>query len=487
MGRKDKNKVSVKFVGTSSDGQVTGSSVLISYYDKEDEKHQFLIEYGLSQGGNKLDEYKVNNRNIKGFKPKDLEFILCQHLHGDHALLIPKLYKKGAKCPFILPKNSKPFLKHMMLDGAFINERDAELLTKQTKKLCEPVYTEEDVWNSLDHIVEYDYHEKVQLNDEITIEFIPSGHIELACQLVLWIKKPNNSVVKICYTSDLGNPEVPKIFCNEFEPVQNCNLLIGEATYNNPLRSFSKKDRLKDIEKIETIVNETCIQNKGRCLLAVFSLQRCQDILYELYKIYGKNEDFKIPVYIDSPLAIKITKTYQNLYNETNEEKAKIFNEMLEWENIEFVKSPEKHMGLLSNHKPCIILCGSAFLTAGRSVSWSQTLLPGSNNHIVLCGFSGTQGSIGWQIQHSKNSSITIDGKKVRANCKVTGLKSFSSHMQYEQLMKYYSDINADKIAIHHSDKEDKLRFCKNLQDKIYEKNKTGKVICTTKDLEIKL
>lgn len=486
MGRKDKNKVSVKLVGESSTG-VTGSSTLITYYDKDEEKHQILLEHGLSQGGNVLDEYRINNRNIKEFKPKDLDFIIVSHLHFDHVGLIPKLYKKGAKCPLIFPKNSKPFYKHMALDGAFINERDAQTISKQTKKEYKPIYEEDDVWNTLDHIIEYIPNEKIKLNDEVELEYIPSGHIELACQIVLWIKKPNGNIVKIVYTGDLGNPDIVRDFGNKFEPINSCNLLIGESTYNNPLRSFTKKDREKDIEKIETIVRETCLEKKGRCLFGVFSLQRCQDILYELYKIFGKDEDLKIPIYIDSPLAIKITKTYQNLYNETDDKKAKIFNEMLDWNNIEFVKAPEKHIGLLNNHKSSIFLCGSAFFTAGRSVSTAQALLPGSNNHIVICGFCGNENSIGWRIQHSKNSSIVIDGKKVRANCKVTGLKSFSSHMQYEQLIKYYSDINADKIVIHHSGKEDKLRFCKNLQDEIYRKNRTGKVISSVKDMEIKL
>lgn len=484
---KNINKVSVKFVGASSTG-VTGSSVLISYYDKDESKHQFLIEHGLSQGGNVLEEYKINNQNIKDFKPKNLEFILTSHLHFDHVGLIPKLYKKGAKCPLIVPANSTPFIKHMALDGAFICERDVEVLNKQYKKASlKPIYGNEDVYEMLDHIQEIGSQRKVKLNNEVSIEYVPSGHIELAHQIVIWIKKPNNSTVKILYTGDLGNPKIEKVFCNKFTPVDNCNLLIGEATYNNPLRSFTKDTRLKDLEKIKTIVDETCINNKGRCLFAIFSLQRCQDMLYELYKIYGNDKDFKIPIYIDSPLAIKLTKDFQNMYNETDLEKAEIFNSMLDWENVNYIKAPENHIKLLKSNKPCIVLCGSAFLTAGRSVSWVQELLPQSNNHILICGYSGEEGSIGWQIQHSKNSTLSVAGKKVRANCKVTGLKSFSSHMQYEELMNYYSNVNTQKIVIHHSDKADKKRFAKNLQDLIYKKNKTGNVVVAEKNLEIKI
>lgn len=483
---KNINKVNIKFIGESSTG-VTGSSILVSYYRNDGERVEFLIEHGLSQGGNVVDEYRINSRPIKGFKSKNLEFILISHLHFDHVGLIPKLYKLGAKCPLIVPKNSTPFIKHMALDGSFICQRDAEVVSKEFKREVQPIYDDNDVYSMLDNISECDVNKKIKLNEEVTLEYVPSGHIELACQLVLWIKKPNNSIVKICYTGDLGNPHIEKVFCNKFQAVNNCNLLIGEATYNNPLRSFDKNTRDKDIEKIETIINETCIENRGRCLFAIFSLQRCQDILYELYKIYGENKDFKIPIYIDSPLAIKLTKDFQNLYNETDIEKAAIFNKMLEWENVNFIKKSENHISLLKNNKPCIILCGSAFLTAGRSVSWVQELLPQSNNHIVICGYSGEEGSIGWKIQHSKDSVINVAGRKVRSNCKVTGLKSFSSHMQYEDLMNYYSNMNANRIIIHHSGKEDKKRFCKNLQDLIRKKNKTGNVTVSEKNMEISI
>jgi metallo-beta-lactamase family protein len=479
MGKKDKVKVS--FCGMNA-SEVTGSMTLIEYPIKNGDTKKILIECGIFQSNNIKRDYEINNRRFD-FKPKEIDYVIIGHHHGDHFLRIPKLFKEGADCPVIVPKGSYPFMKPMAMDSAFIMARDAQTLTRIRKKETYPIYNEEDAYVMLDHVVEYEIKEIVQLDEYVTLQYIPSGHIENACQIVLWIKKPNGSINKILYTSDLGNPQLEKTFCNKFEPVTNANIVIGEATYNNADRCCTKKDREKDIEKIRSVVESTCIDRNSKVLFAIFSLDRCQHILYELYKMFGKDENFDTPVYIDSPLACKLTKVYKESYDGT--EKGKIFDEMCNWKNIKFISDPEDSKMLTSSSEPMIVLSSSAFCTAGRAVKWCQHLLPNRNAHIVFCGYSGSANSIAWKIKNLREQdTIKVDGKVCKNRCSVTSLKSFSSHAQYETLLDYYSSINSEKVCIVHSG-EGKLEFCKALKEELEKKNKTTKVVCVNKDTEL--
>jgi metallo-beta-lactamase family protein len=121
---------------------------------------------------------------------------------------------------------------------------------------------------------------------------VPSGHIIQSAQIVLWIKQGNNTR-KILYTSDLGNISVEKHYIRKFEPITNANLVIAESTYSRNDRSITQKDKLKDLEKIKTVVNQYCIERHGRVLIPIFSLDRTQNVLTLLYEIFGKDKNYK--------------------------------------------------------------------------------------------------------------------------------------------------------------------------------------------------
>ena len=217
----------------------------------------------------------------------------------------------------------------------------------------------------------------------------------------------------------------------------------------------------------------------------MFALQRCQSILTCLYEVL-KEQDFDIPVIIDSPLAIKITQTFLKELQSVNIQQFKKLEEVLSWKNIKFEKDFEGTQAWLNNKEPCIFLSCSGMLNAGRAVYTASKLLPHANNCIVFCGYS-SEGSLGSKIKNKKQKTDTIEGKSDPSRCQVVNLLSFSSHMQRKDLLKYYSDGNYDKIAIVHSEFKSKITFCSELQQLISEKNKTSKVICVNKDTEILL
>lgn len=475
MANKKKDRIRVSFVGSNSE-EVTGSCTHV-----RTKNEQILLECGLYQScTTPLNDYKVNSAKLD-FKPREIDFIFALHMHIDHIGRIPMLYAKGCTAKIIAPKGTYDIAKELLLDCAHINGKDADYIGKRAGKFIPPLFTDEDVFNCLEYWTEYDIEEKTRLSENIEFNFLPSGHILNSTQLELWIKD-GSTTKKIGYTSDLGNVKIPKYYTNTFKPIQNCNLLIGETTYSRKDRVSSIKDRDKDLEKMENIIKHVCLGNRGKVLIPVFANDRCQNILTYLYDIFGEDDNFHVPIIVDSPMAIKITKLYENLIIDSDE-LAK-FKRVLNWKNLSFAKEYKDSKCLMGSDKPMIILSCGGMLSAGRAVTWAGHLLGKNKNHIMFCGYS-PENSLAGKIKKGKQKTVKIDGKNVSNKCDTTDLRSFSSHMQYDELLKYYSSVNCEKVALVHGNFQDKCEFAKDLQSEISKKNKTHKVVCVNKSTEI--
>ena len=318
------------------------------------------------------------------------------------------------------------------------------------------------------------------LDEDVTFCFQGSGHILNSAQVMLWLSQ-GNTTKKIAYSSDLGNIAVPKFFTSSFSPIDKCNLFIGECTYSDVTRAINYKNRLKDIEKMRTIIEETCLNKGGKVLFPVFANDRCQNILTFLYSIFGEDRSFNVPILIDSPMAVKITQIYKELVS--NEERD-MYQNILSWDNVRFVEEYNTSKMYQGTEAPMIILSCSGMMMGGRSISWASHLLPSIKNHIVFVGYS-PPGSLAAKIRDGKQKTITIDGKPITNRCNITNLVSFSSHMQYHDLLQYYSSIKCEKIALVHGEKANKPDFAKALQGKISQSNNCQKVVCVNKGTEL--
>ena len=477
---KSKNKIRISFPSASAES-VAGSQVLIEF-GKDDQKQKVLIECGLIQGeSTPLKEYHANSKKF-AFKPKDLTAVFALHLHADHTGLIPKLYKEGCTAPLILPQGSSSILKEMLIDSSKIMQKDAAYLSKKFDRSYDPIYEIEDVQDSLSHIVEYPVHDKIQLNDNISFQFVNSGHIINSCQLILWIKN-NNNIKKIAITSDLGNKSLFQYYTEDFEPIESANLIIGESTYSNPKRQVKSKDREKDLEKLKASIDCVCNDRKGRVLIPAFSLQRFQVLLTHIYDIF-KDDESCPEIYAASPLACKISELF--ISSLKNEEQVKKWNTVKQWNKIHFIDKFEDVVDQVKFGGPCVFVASAGMLNAGFSAYIASELLPKPNDMILFCGFMA-ENTLGSKIKDKKTKTVTIDQDRIPARCSVMALNSFTSHMQYNDLLWYYSSFNYDKIALVHGEFSDKLAFSKVLQEEINKKNKTGKVVCVNKSTEILL
>ena len=473
MGKKDKLKI--EFVGMNADN-VTGSMTLI-----QDKNLSILIEAGLFQSNDIVGDYKVNNRNLN-FNIKKLDFIILGHVHADHSMLIPRLYAEGCKARIIVPKGTKGFYKLMGQDSAYIIERDCLSLEKKYKKSFHRMYTESDVFESMKYMEEYEMGEKIELSDRLTIRFTPSGHIVSAAQIELWVSNEvKNKTSKILYTSDLGNIRIPKYYSSKFEPVEKANIVIGECTYNDKKREVKAITRTKDINKMKEIIKN----NEGIVEIPIFTLDRCPNILTILYDIFGDDPTFTTDVVVDSPLAVKMLKEYGEVLDD--EEAEKLYN-VLAWKNVRLISESATSKSYMMTCKKAVVLSAAGMLSKGRSRLWLKKIIEDEKNTILFVGYA-SENTLASAIKKAKNSKskIKIDDVEYRNRCKIVDLKSFTSHMQHDDLLEYYSNISADKICLVHGEQDGKLEFCKELQDIIDHKGNRARVICVNRYMSINL
>lgn len=473
---KPKGKIRVRFIGKNAT-DVTGSCTVIEYCDKK-----ILIECGLYQGGTDLEQYNINKSLFKSGRVKcsEVDYIIAGHCHADHTQLISLAVKEGFCGQILMPCGSKEIYSVMAMDSCNIMGRTAQDLSKRLHREYLPIYEEDDVKRSIELFRELPINERITIDDTLEIRFVPSGHIANACQIELWIKN-NGGIKHILYTSDLGNRTVKQYYTEPYQQVMKSNLVIGECTYGESGRTSTKKDRDKDIEKIDSIIKSVCIDKHKKVLIPIFSLHRAQTILTMLWEMYGDKDWFNIPILLDSPLAIKLTEIYRSQFADTTD-----IEKVLSWKNINFLTEFKDTEYWATNEAPCVFLSASGMMVAGRSKFVASKLLPDRDSHIIFVGFS-VENSLASKIKSQKTKSLKIDKKVVPCRCGITDLKSFSSHATYENLIETYTSGNFDKIALVHGNFNTKLNFCQELQEELSKRNKTSRVICVNKDTEILL
>lgn len=446
-----------------------------------------LFELGMIQDKNTiLENYRANCAMFNKIKAKNIEMVIVGHLHIDHIGAIPMLFARGNEnAKIFVPKDSTSILKEMWLDCAYINNRDCETLSRKQDKNYTPLYTDDEVYTALSHVVEVDIGDIIELDENISIRYTPAGHILRSCQTELFLNI-NSHIKKILFTSDLGNTmiEDKKIFVEKFQKVNSANIVIGECTYGRRKGNMSKRDIQLDRLKMKTVINQYCIDNNHRVLIPTFSLDRMPFIIWELYEMFGKNEDFKIPILIDSPLSNRLLDCYSSMLVGKEKE---LFDEMMSWKNLKRVIDPEDSKAAIGDKSAKVILASSGMLTAGRSIKWVQSILPCENDCILFIGYAG-EDTLAGRIKHGvSQKTININGKPYKNKAQLIDLHSYSSHMQRKDLLNYYKQIATEKIYLVHGDNQARMEFKEDLEKELEKSLKSTRVVIVNKGTKIKL
>lgn len=390
----------------------------------------------------------------------------------DHIGNIPTLISNHISVPLITTRENRLLLEPLLLDGAYIIERNMKALQKQKYKV-EPLYNESDVYLLMNNVIDKETHQIHKLNDRVSYKFINSGHILGGCQLILYIKTLSGNTKKIHITSDLGSSYNKSPFVLERDYVKSSSVSIVEGTYNDLERGFkSKKQVEKERIKLKEIIKKELSKNK-RILFGAFAQSRTQNLMIYLYECFKDDPNFDTKIYIDGKLCHSITNAYLEILQ--GEEK-EYFRKVLNWKNFIYVKDYQNSLSVATNNEKKIVISGGGMYTQGRILNHLKTMVEDKDSIIVMIGYCG-EGTIGRELQRKDNKTIKIEGLEYKKKCKIYEMNTWSSHIMANENINFMSNINTPLILIHHSDKDGKYKFRKIIENELRGKGNSAKII----------
>lgn len=448
----------IQFLGAAR--VVTGSCFLLTTSN-----YKILIDCGLFQGSNSLE--KLNYDEFQ-FNPGEIDYLLLSHAHNDHSGRIPKLVKEGFEGQIICTQATSDLCELMLVDSGHIQEADAKWENKKRsragKPLVEPLYTAKDASASLRYFKPVLYDQKIDLNDEISVRFKDAGHILGSSIIELWIKE-NGKLIKIVFSGDLGLPNKPILKDPEF--IEEADYLIIESTYGNR----EHEDFEHRISELTNVINTT-VARGGTVVIPSFAVGRTQELIYELNKYYEYNNNIetfmKIPIYIDSPMAVSATKIFQNNSYCFDEEAKKLIlkgDNPFEFGNLHYISTQEESMRLNSYTFPKVIISASGMCNAGRIRHHLKYNLWKKSNSLVFVGYQA-EGTLGRRLKDGEKN-VKILGDQIAVEAEVHSIEGFSGHADRKGLMNWIRGFKKvpQHIFIVHGEDESSLGLSQSIED----------------------
>lgn len=402
---------------------VTGSCHLL-----EAEGKVILIDCGLFQGGKDL-----NRLNYEGFpfNPADIDAVIITHAHIDHCGRLPLLVKKGYQGPVYCTKPTADLLPVMLADSAHVQEKDTEHENRRRKRQGMqprfPLYSQLDVDDTNALIKALSYEEKIDLADgTFSLNFKEAGHILGSAHAIVEAKEGNQKR-KIVFSGDIGQWDVPII--RDPSLIKEADYVFCESTYGNRLH----RDPQPREEILARIINQTYARG-GKVLIPSFALERTQELLYALAKLHHQNKLPKMPVYLDSPLAIKATEVFK-AHPEVYDEEAATIKEPFSFPGFQYSLDARDSMKLNELEGPAIFIAGSGMCTAGRIRHHFKHHIWDAKNTVLFVGYQA-EGTLGRHILEGAQE-IKMMGIRCAVNAEICKINSFSAHADANELIKW--------------------------------------------------
>lgn len=428
-------------------GTVTGAKYLLEVKAGSKKSVKILVDCGLIQGS-KEDEEK--NYEDFPFNPSEIDFLLLTHAHIDHTGLIPKLYKDGFRGKIFATPPTADLTRLILEDSQEILERRAWEMGR------EPFYKIEDIEKVLKLIKPIQYKKKQKLINKVYFRFQDAGHILGSAIIEIWVPKESGqaSGKKIVFSGDLGNLPTPLL--NPPAKIIEADYVLIESTYGDRIH----EDKTERKEKLENIIEET-FSNKGVLMIPSFAIERAQELLFELNELAENNRIPKIPIFIDSPMAIKATKVYKeylNYFNKQAKSLIKSGDDFFKFPGLVLTDSVEESKAINRIAPPKVIIAGSGMSTGGRILFHEKLYLSSPNNCILIINFQ-VKGTLGRQILDGVKE-VEIFNEKISVKAKIFSIEGYSSHADQTGLYNWLSNFTKPIKGIFAVHGEDKPSQC---------------------------
>ena len=422
--------IKLQFLGAA--GSVTGSRYLLSANGKN-----ILIDCGFFQ------EWKFKNRNWDPFPvpPSEIDAMLLTHGHLDHCGLIPRLVSHGFEGPIYCTQATAKIAHIIMLDSGRIQEEDAKYKTKRHHKknpsatAIEPLYTEEDARKASTLLKGLRFKETLSVAEGIEATFYEAGHILGAASIEVKVTQGDESRI-VLFSGDIGQADAPIL--RDPHLFQHADYLLIESTYGN--RNHEANEQIP--EQLAKIVNDT-YEAGGNLIIPSFAVERSQDLLYHLSDLLHQKKIPPLIVFVDSPMAIRVTEVFK--------ENAQLFDEETlaqldkgvhpcDFPALKMCRTTDQSKAINNLRGSCIIIAGSGMCTGGRIKHHLKANLGRKNATLLFVGYQAN-GTLGRQLVDGAEE-VRLFGEMREVNCRVARINGFSGHTDQNGLMKWCASLD---------------------------------------------
>ena len=395
-------------------GSPTGSNFLLEVDGKK-----ILIDCGLKQG---CEECVDENRKDFAYDPSSIDMLFVTHGHLDHVGKIPKLVHDGFAGEIYSTAATKDIAGHLFDDSLSIMQHEARRGGKEQLYKAGDVANTHTLWKTLE------YHEEFKV-ENVSVRLLDAGHI-LGSAMVEFSFDDK----RVVFTGDLGNSPAPLL--KDTEVLEGATHIVMESVYGD--RNHEPMGERRAILKKAI---EQAIQKRGVLMIPAFSIERTQVLLSELNDLVENKEVPSIPVFLDSPLAIRVTEVYgryTNLFNEKARGKIQSGDDIFNFPKLQFTKTVDDSKAIARVPDPKIIIAGSGMSHAGRIRHHEKHYLSDPNATLLIVGYQAL-GTLGRQLEEgAKHVQIFDDSVAVRAT--LAKIEGYSAHKDGEGLLDFVDD-----------------------------------------------
>lgn len=435
-------------------GEVTGSKHLIETPTGK----RILLDCGLFQG--RREEAAEKNQSF-GFDPQSIDAVLISHAHVDHTGLLPKLVKEGFGGAIYASVGTKELSDPMLHDSARIQMEDENFFQKHDIKTPfkkrEPLYTPEDVEDCLKLMVGMEYEESFEVTEGVTAQFFDAGHV-FGSSIILLQIATDEGIKKLLFTGDLGRPNMPII--EDPTKVEQADILICESTYGD--RAHERVGEIED--DLARIITETA-KRGGKIIIPAFALERTQEMILRLENLIHEKRIPQLNIYVDSPLAGKLTRVFEKhpeYYDEDLKKRAEKHRNIFSFPNLHFTETVEESKELNHLLGPAIIMAGSGMMENGRVRHHLKNHIEEPETSILVVGYQAVE-TLGRKIAQG-DKVVKILGREYDVKAEIHVFKSLSAHADMGLLDEYVQHINGlQKIFLVHGEQDSREAFAQRI------------------------
>jgi metallo-beta-lactamase family protein len=402
-----------------------------------------LLDCGIYHG--RREEARKRNSEFP-FDPLSVTAVVLSHAHIDHSGNLPGLVRQGFRGPIYCTHATKSLCEVMLMDSAYIQERDADFLNRKGRRKglapIEPLYDQNDAKTTFPLFRSTDYSTELEVADGVTARFEDAGHILGSAAVALRLRE-GQSEVRLAFTGDLGRPSLPILR----DPVfigNEADYVISESTYGGRFHAPVAKMS----EQLLGPIRRACAR-RGKIIIPAFSVGRTQEIVYVLNKLSAERKIDNLPVFVDSPLSVNVTDVFRKHPECFDSQTRAILenpenNDPFGFRSLTYVRSLDESKALNDRSGPFVVIAASGMCEAGRIVHHLSNGVGDPRNMVIIVGYQA-ENTLGKKLV-LKEPMVNILGEPREVRAEVVVLNSFSGHADRNELLSYLGGFQMKKV-----------------------------------------